>query len=445
MFQIGDINCNSLVKKNIISFLDFGNKFVPNFFFNKNEFFNFLLSDLDNALIEFNTKFTLNIHMRNKVSNNENFLNNFEINNSYLKGLNKFLKEKKALNTEKFYISKEIYNFRLKLIEELIKNRNSIKISPNISHEQLFYLKMFLKENNFKIINCDKNIGNALIDNATYIKEVDSYLRDDNSYTVLDSNPLENTISRINNQIKYLLNNGHLSKKLGDSLILNINYCKLGTFRLLAKLHKSKFSWKPIVNCKNHPTSKISKLLDFLLKPLVQKSETYLKDSQNLIQISENTIFHEKPYFNSLDFESLYSNIDPIHCTNTITEYIANYLNNSNLDLFAFRTFLLILFQNNIFKCNNKYYIQNRGLAMGSICGPTIANLYLYILEIRWVKINKPIMYFRFIDDIFLALHDKLDLKDLQEQFIYLKLNESEGDTVNFLDLNVSFDKVLNN
>ncbi len=60
------------------------------------------------------------------------------------------------------------------------------------------------------------------------------------------------------------------------------NY-KLGSFRLLAKLHKPSFSWRPIVNCRNHPTSKISNLMENLLKPLVQLTGTVLKDSQNLI------------------------------------------------------------------------------------------------------------------------------------------------------------------
>lgn len=41
LFQIGKIDCDFLVRKNINFLLDFDNKFVPNFFF-VNEFFNFL-------------------------------------------------------------------------------------------------------------------------------------------------------------------------------------------------------------------------------------------------------------------------------------------------------------------------------------------------------------------------------------------------------------------
>ena len=64
----------------------------------------------------------------------------------------------------------------------------------------------------------------------------------------------------------------------------NTNY-KAGSLRLSAKIHKESFSWRPIINLKDHPTNKICKMLDFLFKPLVYESETYLKDSQNLLQI----------------------------------------------------------------------------------------------------------------------------------------------------------------
>lgn len=55
-----------------------------------------------NAVIEFNKKIALNIHMKNKGNKNDNLLDDFEINDSYLKRLNKFLKEKKILTNDNF-------------------------------------------------------------------------------------------------------------------------------------------------------------------------------------------------------------------------------------------------------------------------------------------------------------------------------------------------------
>ena len=54
--------------------------------------------------------------------------------------------------------------------------------------------------------------------------------------------------------------------------------------RLLPKLHKDKFGVRAIINCINHPTEKLCKLVDSFLKPIVAGLPTVLKDSQDLLQ-----------------------------------------------------------------------------------------------------------------------------------------------------------------
>jgi hypothetical protein len=39
---------------------------------------------------------------------------------------------------------------------------------------------------------------------------------------------------------------------------------------------------------------------------------------------------------------------------------------------------------------------------MGIICGPTLANVHVYIYEIKWFSIAKPVFYARYIDDQFI-------------------------------------------
>ena len=95
--------------------------------------------------------------------------------------------------------------------------------------------------------------------------------------------------------------------------------------------------------------------------------------------------------------------MEPLHVTNTITDYLVPYFKNSDLNLFAVNKFLLIMFKNNIFKFNNKFYVKRKGLIMGSSCGPMVANLYLFILEKKWITFHKPLIYKRFIDYIFLV------------------------------------------
>ncbi|CAF0740319.1 unnamed protein product, partial [Brachionus calyciflorus] len=80
------------------------------------------------------------------------------------------------------------------------------------------------------------------------------------------------------------------------------------------------------------------------------------------------------------------------------------------------------------------------GIAMGCRCGPSLANLYLYILEFKWIDIHRPLGYFRFIDDIFLISENEINLNEFKQQFDYLKLKILNSDSVNFLDLNIMYD-----
>ena len=81
---------------------------------------------------------------------------------------------------------------------------------------------------------------------------------------------------------------------------------------------------------------------------------------------------------------------------------------------------------------------------MGCKCGPSVANLCLYIQEINWVRLNKPIIYRRFIDDIVYLNKNGLDKNDLISQFDNLKLNFVTAKKVQFLDLNIEIDKLRN-
>jgi hypothetical protein len=67
---------------------------------------------------------------------------------------------------------------------------------------------------------------------------------------------------------------GYISKKLRDFLF--VTDCKLGTFRVLPKLHKTKFSLRPIINYKKHITRLICCLIDLIIRPYIVESESYI-------------------------------------------------------------------------------------------------------------------------------------------------------------------------
>ena len=120
-------------------------------------------------------------------------------------------------------------------------------------------------------------------------------------------------------------------------------------------------------------------------------------------------------------------------------------LDNNHIDIIGFYNILKMVFDNNVFSFNKKFYRQIKGVAMGSKCGPTVANIYLYCLEINFLKIYKPIFYGRYIDDIFCIFKDNFDTSILINNFFKnLILNEVTTEVINFLDLNIYKDKVTN-
>ncbi len=224
----------------------------------------------------------------------------------------------------------------------------------------------------------------------------------------------------------------------------------LGKFKLLAKLHKNKFGIRPIINNRGHPTEGLSQFIDLFLQPFVRNSESYLKDSQNLLQDCTDIIVKDSYFMYSCDFESLYTNIDSEEAILLITDYFyknKHLENQFDLNINGFNEILKLILYNNIFSFINLYFVQVNGLAMGGKCGPSIANIYVYIKEKNWVvynSIDKIIIYKRFIDDIFIISKYDILCSNFLDIFDNLKLNVICDKEVEFLDLLISKHKYLN-
>ena len=304
----------------------------------------------------------------------------------------------------------------------------------------IFHIKNFVRTKPFSVIQCDKNIGSAIVSNDLLKKLCNDHLMDDKIYMRLKNNPLNCTVDKIKTILTNSINEGLLN--IDIKLLLTQN-CKLGKFRILCKLHKTKFGIRPIINSKQHPTSKLCKLIDLIIKPILSKTPTYLKDSQHLLQMCNKLeITSNNVFLYSMDFESLYTNLDKFNVCKKLTEFVAPYLDYNYIKPEAFYNILMVVFENNVFIYDTNYYVQSNGLAMGCICGPSVASLYVFILEKHWLSINKPLFYGRFIDDICLISDESLDEEVFQKQFLNLKLSIVTESSINFLDLVISFDKV---
>ncbi len=198
---------------------------------------------------------------------------------------------------------------------------NKFKLKNNLTKDQLDCIKTFYTEKPFTLCNSDKNVGWVCLDDKLYLTLAkDHLLKNQNVYKNLDSNPLDNVSNNILLSLSDLKDKGHISDRLYNCLKPK-KQCKLGKFKILAKLHKKKFGIRPIINSIGHPTEGLSQFIDLFLQPYVRNSESYIKDSQNLLQDCKNLEVKDGYFMYSCDFESLYTNINSEDAIILITNY----------------------------------------------------------------------------------------------------------------------------
>ena len=69
---------------------------------------------------------------------------------------------------------------------------------------------------------------------------------------------------------------------------------------------------------------------------------------------------------------------------------------------------------------------------MSSICGPSTANLFALIYEKKWPSVHRPLIYYRFIDDLFMVFNNSLSIDSLKNSFGSLSLTFEINDKVTY-------------
>lgn len=228
------------------------------------------------------------------------------------------------------------------------------KILNNINSEQFTSLSYFIKVRSFKIVECDKNIDFCVVSHEIYDELCFLHLNNTSNFIKLNYNLLEETQLKIKEKLLELKLKKDISTRLYNNLIVK-NY-KLGSFRILPKLHKEKFSTRPIINCINHPTSRLCILIDCLLQNFVKNASCFIQD-RNLIQSLEQANFNSQGKLYSIDIESLYSNIDLDDALAVVCQFIRNKMSFNEININRFYNILKLIFKNNIFKYKKNFFL----------------------------------------------------------------------------------------
>ena len=108
----------------------------------------------------------------------------------------------------------------------------------------------------------------------------------------------------------------------------------------------------------------------------------------------------------SFDISSLFTNVPLVEALNLCSDRRKNnYSEHLIVEEVGFRELLSFATSNVHFLFNNEWYKQTDGVAMGSPLAPTLASVFLSKIEnkIKLFDGNQPLVYKRYVDDIFLV------------------------------------------
>ena len=224
---------------------------------------------------------------------------------------------------------------------------------------------------------------------------------------------------------------------------------------MIIKMHKNPTTVRCIINTRNTPTYYASKFLHIILAPIMRKGKSYLKNSQDLIQILESTKYNQQDItLVSADVNELYPSI-PIHDGLNALKFTISKENWNEDQINFIYDLAEFVLTNNIFTFKDKTYIQIFGTAMGTCFAVAYANIFLDHLEHQvWKKFTKdinfnkayyPFMIKRYIADILAIFPSKdndssakLYVNIYNNMFPSIKLTtEMSSEQINILDITI--------
>ena len=300
-------------------------------------------------------------------------------------------------------LPRRLHAFEAK-IKQLVQLR---KCRSNLLPHQRVALDYLRNQVDLLVVQCDKNLGPALIERDEYIKlAYRDHLNDDTTYEWLS--PAQG--ARHATRIKHLLQ-GWLKKhkkvlKKDEKRFLNhhidANENPFATLYLTVKVHKGPpYKSRPVVSCSGSLLEGIGTWVDDKLQVAAKKQRSYFKSSFDLKRLLSSLHIPNNASLFIADARSMYTNIP----TDRALLFIARYLRRTEFEgipVQALIEALALVMKNNIFSFGDTLWRQTTGTAMGTPPAPPWATLYFALCEEETVPRfhGNLLLYRRFIDDI---------------------------------------------
>ena len=316
-------------------------------------------------------------------------------------------------------------------------------------------LQELLENQKIRVVQTDKNLGPALVDEDWYqtealrhlnpaagvyaiLSDEDAFNKQESFYYALEKLADEFKIHDLQG-FKFIF-----QEDSGPARARGKDEVKLTTFYHMPKIHKDDpiIRGRPIVPSTTSATRRLSIWLDQVLKPLVSSFENILPDSLSLIRSLQTLKVHQNAVLLTFDVASLYPSINTQRGVNHVCGLLREWDEmNEEMVTLVERAMHLVL-RNNVFTFEGKIYIQLQGTAMGTSFAPPYANLFLYSLEKKLWKNHSPLFFRRLIDDGLAIFNNRSEaeafIKDYNEIDEDINItSEISTSSINFLDITI--------
>ena len=332
------------------------------------------------------------------------------------------------------------------------------RAKSNLHKHQKTCLRWLRQNKNVLVVQCDKNLGPAIIERDRYIKMVlRDHLSDARTHFQISHNDAENFAEDIRVWIHEWIEKYKktiLTKDEYRFITQSVDEVSMetpfSTFYATLKVHKSPLKTRPIVSYSGSLLYSLGVWVDSKLQIAAKSQPAYFKDSLKLKQELTQLELPSNARLFIADAVSMYTNIP----TRKGLQVIGNYLREHFEDILPVGPLmeaLELVMTNNYFTFGDCIYKQKTGTAMGAPPAPPWANLYMAISEseFRDDYTDEMPFYRRFIDDVFgIWLYEDTDhnhrawhefTSDLNNPYFELEWEVSTlKKQVDYMDLTIS-------
>ena len=322
------------------------------------------------------------------------------------------------------------------LVGESGRDRNRYE-SSILTKELREAAKELRSRNDLIVRRGDKSAVYVVMRRDDYDDKMDNIFNDTTKFVKLDQDPTDKLRKRITalTEVANRSNTTHkLPKIIGD---FSPGYA-YGT----VKTHKPGNKLRPIIAQMTSPTYWTAKELNAMLTPYIPKGNTVTSPVEFLDLLKTTGPGTDMA---TLDVENLFTNV-PIDET---IDYICEKVYRGDTDAIPIpeKTMRELLYtctsEVPFISHRGELFRQTGGVSMGSPLGCLFAEMYMAkVEEHTFTEINRPRIYVRFRDDIFVTVNESPEIETLANTLrarsvLNFTVEPSNDNTIPFLDVNV--------